>query len=191
PTSAIAAIAAPFMGSRRLPGRRGAVPVPDLPQLLARLTAVEQAAARLPMQGVSLASASSTEASDGEQSGISRLMHRLGEAWRGLFALRQVDPGGSTVVTHEVEALRRQHLELLLLGAQTAAAQQDGTAYPQTLRAAGEWLIRYFDLGTPEAARMREEIDSLAAIDVDPPRPAVGAAARALRRVVQGGAATP
>jgi len=91
----------------------------------------------------------------------------------------------------EVEALRRQHLELLLLGAQTAAAQQDGTAYPQTLRAAGEWLIRYFDLGTPEAARMREEIDSLAAIDVDPPRPAVGAAARALRRVVQGGAATP
>ena len=39
---------------------------------------------------------------------------------------------------------------------------------------------------TPEAARIREEIDSLAAIDVDPPRPAVGAAAQALRRVVQG-----
>ena len=136
-------------------------------------------------------SAAPTGASDGEGSGISRLMHRLGEAWRGLFSLRRVDPGGSTVVTHEVEALRRQHLELLLLGARTAAAQQDGTAYAQTLRAAGEWLVRYFDLGTPEAARIREEIDSLAAIDVDPPRPAVGAAARALRRVVQGGAATP
>ena len=168
-----------------------AVPEPDLPQLLARLRAVEQTAARLPMLGVSLASASSTEASDGERSGISRLMYRLGEAWRGLFALRRVDPGGSTVVTHEVEALRRQHLELLLLGARTAAAQQDGTAYPETLRAASEWLGRYFDLGTPEAARIREEIDSLAAIDVDPPRPAVGAAARALRRLVLGGAATP
>ena len=118
-------------------------------------------------------------------------MHRLGEAWRELFSLRRVDPGGSTVVTHEVEALRRQHLELLLLGARTAAAQQDGTAYAQTLHAAGEWLVRYFDLSTPEAARIREEIDSLAAIDVDPPRPAVGASARALRRVVQGGAATP
>jgi len=168
-----------------------AVPAPDLPQLIARLTAVEQAAARLPMLGVPLAPAEPTGASDGEGSGISRLMHRLGEAWRGLFSLRRVDPAGSTVVTHQVEALRRQHLELLLLGARTAAAQQDGTAYAQTLRAAGEWLVRYFDLGTPEAARIREEFDSLAAIDVDPPRPAVGASARALRRVVLGGAATP
>ena len=137
-----------------------AVPVPDLPQLLARLTAVEQATARLPMQGVSLAAAP-TGASDGEGSGFSRLMHRLDEAGRELFSLRRVDPGGSAVVTHEVEALRRQHLELLLLGARTAAAQQDGAAYTQTLRAAGEWLVRYFDLSTPEAARIREEIDSL------------------------------
>src|SRR5688572_20864011 len=160
-------------------------------ELGARMTAVEQAAARLPMRGVSLASKTAAGASDGEGTGISRLMHRLGEAWRGLFSLSRVDPAGSTVLTHEVEALRRQHLELLLLGARTAAAQQDGMAYAQTLHAAREWVVRYFDLGTPEAARIREEIDSLAAIDVDPPRPAVGAAARALRRVVQGGAATP
>jgi uroporphyrin-III C-methyltransferase len=172
-------------------GALRAASAPDLPQLLARIVAVEQAAARLPMQGVSLAPRANVATNDGERSGISRLTHRLGEAWRDLFSLRRIDPGGATLVTQESEALRRQHLELLLLGARTAAAQQDGAAYGQTLRAAREWLARYFDLDTPEAARIRDEIHSLAAIDVDPPRPAIGAAARALRRIVQGGAATP
>jgi len=172
-------------------GALRAAPAPDMPPLLVRIVAVEQAAARLPMQGISLAPGARAGTNDRERSGISRLTHRLGEAWRELFSLRRVDPGSATLVTQESESLRRQHLELLLLGARTAAAQQDGAAYRQTLRAAREWLVRYFDLGTPEAARIRDEIDSLAAIDVDPPRPAVGAAARALRRVVQGGAATP
>lgn len=179
---------------RLLAGELGAlraVPVPDLPQLLARITAVEQAAARLPMQGVSLGPGGGAGTEGRERSAISRLKQRLGEVWRGLFSLRRVDAGSATLVTQEAESLRRQHLALLLLGARTAAAQQDGAAFVETLRAAREWLVRSFERSTPEAARIQEEIDSLAAIDVDPPRPAVGAAAQALRRVVQGRAATP
>ena len=172
-------------------GALRAVPAPDLPQLLARITTVEQGVAGLPMQGASAVTGEHAGTDVKERSAISRLKHRLGEAWRGLFSLRRVDPGSAMLVTQETESLRRQHLELLLLGARTAAVQQDSAVYVETLRAAREWLVRYFDLGTPQAARIREEIDSLAAVDVDPPRPAVGAAAQVLRRVVQGRAATP
>ena len=122
---------------------------------------------------------------------MSRLWHRLAQASSDLFSLRRVDPGTATLVTREAESLRRQHLELLLLGARTAAVQQDGVTYAQSLRAAGDWLDHYFDLSAPGAASIRQEIDSLAAIDIDPPRPPVGAAARALRRIAQAGAATP
>jgi uroporphyrin-3 C-methyltransferase len=124
-------------------GALRAVPAPDLLQLLARITAVEQAVARLPMQGASVVTGERPGMDGKQRSAISRLKQRLGEAWRGLFSLRRVDPGSATLVTQEAESLRRQHLELLLLGARTAAAQQDGAAYVETLRAAREWLVRY------------------------------------------------
>ena len=166
-----------------------AVPVPDLPEVLARLAALEQSTERLPMRGVSLAPA--TKVIAGEKTGAARLRDRLAEAWRGLFSLRHVDPDSALLVSGDVESLRREHLALLLLGARTAAAQQDGVAYRQALHASREWVDRYFDLDTPDGARMRVEIDALAAIDVDPPRPKIGAAASTLRRSVQGGAANP
>jgi uncharacterized protein HemX len=177
---------------RLLTGELGAlraVPVPDLSQVRARIAVVEQATARLPMRGVSLAPA--PKEASGEKAGTTRLRDRLAEAWHGLFSLRRVDPDGALLVSRDVESLRRQHLALLLLGARTAAAQQDGAAYGQALDASSEWLGRYFDLDTAEGARVRQEIDALAAIDVDPPRPKIGAAASALRRSVQGGAANP
>ncbi len=168
-----------------------AVSAPDLPQVLARILAVERAASELPVQGVSTAAAVRGEPASVPLSGLSRLWQRLGQATHDLFSLRRVDGGTATLVTEEAESLRRQHLELLLLGARIAAVQQDGQAYRQALQAAGDWLSRYFDLSGPEAARTREEVDALASVDVDPARPAVGAAARTLRRIIQGGAASP
>jgi uroporphyrin-III C-methyltransferase len=168
-----------------------AVPAPDLPQVLARILAVERAASKLPVRGVSTTAGVRGEAPATPRSGLSRLWHRLRQATRDLFSLRRVDGGIAPLVTEEAESLRRQHLGLLLLGARVAAVQQDGAAYRQALLAAGDWLSQNFDLSGPEAERIREEIDALAAIDVDPPRPATGAAARSLRRIIQGGTAAP
>ena len=67
----------------------------------------------------------------------------------------------------------------------------NGTAYRQALHASSEWLRRYFDLDTPDGARVRQEIDALSAVDIDPPRPTIGAAATALRRSVQAGTSNP
>jgi uroporphyrin-3 C-methyltransferase len=169
-----------------------AVPLPDLPQVLARILAVEQAATTLPIQGVALPVAARTApAATPELSGFARFWQRLGEAWHGLFSLRRVDADTSTLVTSEAESLRRQHFELLLLGARTAAVQQDGAAYVQSLRAAAAWLERYFDASGSVGMPVLAELESLAAVNLDPPRPSVGAAARTLRDIVQKGAATP
>ena len=53
------------------------------------------------------------------------------------------------------------------------------------------WLERFFDASTPQVAAARTEIAALSAVDIEPPRPAVGAAGRLLARVMRGGAPAP
>jgi len=168
-----------------------AVPAPDLPQVLSRILAVEKAAAALPVQGVAVSTGVRASPAAPPSAGFARLRHRFSQAMRDLFSLRRVEPDTARLVTQEAESLRRQHLELLLLAARIAAVQQDGAAYRQSLQAASAWLAQFFDLSAPETTQAREEIEALAGIDVDPPRPAVGAAARSLQRIIQAGTAPP
>jgi uroporphyrinogen III methyltransferase/synthase len=167
-------------------GALRAVPAPDVPAVLARLLAIERTVATLPVEGVPVAPGARTPpAAPDAEGGFARFWRRLSQAVDDLVSLRRIDPDTATLVTLEAESLRRQHLELLLLSARTAAAQQDGAAYTQALQAAQASLARYFDLSATEAARVRDELAALAEIEVDPPRPAVGGAARALRGLIQ------
>jgi uncharacterized protein HemX len=70
-----------------------------------------------------------------------------------------------------------------LFAARIAVMQQDRPAYVQSLRSADDWLAQFFDAATPEVVAARAEAASLASIDIDPPRPEVGAAAQLLQRV--------
>ena len=63
--------------------------------------------------------------------------------------------------------------------------QQDRTAYVQSLQAATEWLERFFDARHAAVGAARTELAALSAIDVDPARPKVGAAAQLLQRVIR------
>jgi uncharacterized protein HemX len=173
-------------------GALRAVPAPDVPAVLTRLLAVEKTVATLPVQGLPVApGARAPSAAREAESGFARFWRRLSQAASDLVSLRRIDPDTATLVTLEAESLRRQHLQLLLLSARTAAAQQDGAAYTQALQAAQASLASYFDLSAPGAARVRDELEALGEIDIDPPRPSVGGAARALRGLIQVETATP
>jgi uncharacterized protein HemX len=91
----------------------------------------------------------------------------------------------------EEQSLRRQHLELLLFAARVAAMRPDAVAYQQSLQAASTWLAQYFDTSSPLVASAQAEIAALRNINIAPPLPAVGAAARQLQRVMGGNAASP
>jgi uncharacterized protein HemX len=102
-----------------------------------------------------------------------------------LFSFRRVDPSTTRLVTSEEEALRRQHLELLLFAARVGAMQQDPAAYRESLESAMQWLDRYFDTRDEAVTEAREELQQLAALDVAPARPEIGKAAQMLQRVIR------
>ncbi|HET7203853.1 MAG TPA: uroporphyrinogen-III C-methyltransferase [Steroidobacteraceae bacterium] len=167
-----------------------AVDVPDVPKIIERLIALETQAEDYRVLGVPVAQARRLGEDDaGEFGAFDRAMNRLAQAWHDLFSYRRVDPGMSRLVTREEESLRRQHLELLFFAARVAAMQQDRPAYLQSLQAATDWLDRFFDGRHAGVAAAREELAALAAIDVDPARPKVGAAAQLLQRVIGAGSA--
>jgi uroporphyrin-3 C-methyltransferase len=166
-----------------------AVPVADLPAVLARVTALENGVATLPVQGMPAIEAKRAPAPPAPQSDFARFRERVTRALGDLFSLRRVDPSTATLVTQEQDSLRRQHLELLLVGARIAAMQQDGDTYRRSLQAADARLQQYFDLRRPEVEHARDEITALASIDIDPPRPQIGEAMRLLQRIIQSGAA--
>jgi len=160
-----------------------AVRLPDIPNLVSRLTALEAKSATLPVLGVPVSSARRVTQPDEPASPLERTLTRINQAVHDLFSLRRVQPSHVRLVTGEEESLRRQHLQLLLFAARIAVMQGDRAAYVQSLRSTDTWLAEFFDGRAADVKDARAETAALASIDIDPPRPEVGAAARLLQRV--------
>lgn len=161
-----------------------AVTVPDVPDIIARIAALEAQSGEFRVLGVPVSKARRLgQTRDDDFGALDRAMNRVAQAWHDLFSYRRVEPAMSRLVTREEESLRRQHLDLLLFAARVAAMQQDSAAYTQSIQAAGDWLERYFDGRDDTVAAARAELAALGAIDVDPARPEIGTAARLLRRL--------
>jgi uroporphyrin-3 C-methyltransferase len=160
-----------------------AVPVPNLPDVISRLTALESQTATLPVLGVPVSSARRLPPATPPASSFDRALRRINQAVHDLFSLRRVQPADVRLVTAEEESLRRQHLQLLLFAARIAVMQQDREAYVQSLRAADAWRAAFFDDKSAGVKSARTEAAALSTIDIDPPRPETGAAAQLLRRV--------
>ena len=164
------------------------VTLPDLPNVISRLTALEGTVDRYRVLGVPVAQARRTGQWPRETLGaFERAMNRLAQAWHDLFSYRRVEPGMSRLVTREEESLRRQHFELLLFATRIAAMQRDRAAYQQALQSSIEWLDRFFDVRDPDVEAARSELVALSAIDIDPARPEIGTAAQQLQRVIRAG----
>jgi uroporphyrin-3 C-methyltransferase len=168
-----------------------AVPLPNLAEVLERLTALERAAPGLPILGVPLAHVTRAEPEPQPAGTLQRAWRRVVHAFSGLASFRRVDPASMQLVTKEEQSLRQQHLELLLLTARVAAMQPDGPAYTSALEAAGAWLAQYFDTSSPEVRSAQQEILALRGVNVEPQQPQVGAAARQLQMVMHGGSSAP
>jgi uroporphyrin-3 C-methyltransferase len=161
-----------------------AVQRPDLAKIYARIAQIEESAASLPVRGVPIAAATRSKSEQKPEGTLGRARSRFSQATRDLFSLRRVDPETARIVTQEEEALRRQHLGLLLFSARIAVMQHDGEAYVGALRAAGTWLEEFFDGSDPDVAAARDELASLATIRIETPLPPVGEAMRTLQGVI-------
>jgi uroporphyrin-3 C-methyltransferase len=165
-----------------------AVRLPDIPNLVLRLTALEAKSATLPVLGVPVSSARRIAQPEVPAGPFERALRRINQAVHDLFSLRRVQPSHVRLVTAEEESLRRQHLQLLLFAARIAVMQGDRAAYVQSLRSTDAWLAEFFDGRAADVKDARTETAALASIDIDPPRPEVGAAAQLLQRVYRSSA---
>jgi uroporphyrin-III C-methyltransferase len=163
-----------------------AVQLPDVALVLRRIAALEDAVPTLPVLGIPAGQGRRTGTEPKPDGPLERGLSRLAEALHDLVSLKRIDPATTRLVTQEEQSLRRQHLELLLFAARVAAMQPDATGYQQSLQAAATWLEQFFDVSSPAAAAAQAEIAALRGLNIAPPLPAVGAAARQLQRVMSG-----
>lgn len=156
---------------------------PDIAGILARLTAAEDQAMRAAVKGIAATERSAFDRTALPDGVFARAWAVITRTLAGLISVRKVDDLAGRVVTAEAALLRRQHLQLLLFAARTAAARHDNESYRSSLASARRWLGEYFDLTDPAAQALLREVQSLEPIDVDPPLPEISDATRALRRL--------
>jgi uroporphyrin-III C-methyltransferase len=72
----------------------------------------------------------------------------------------------------------------LLFAARAALERHDATAYRTALAGARRWLDDYFELSSPGAQALLEQIQQLEPIDIDPQLPDISASSRALQRLL-------
>lgn len=157
-----------------------AVRRPDTTGILARLTNAEEQAALAPVRGI-VAVERSSPLSTLPEGFLSRAWTVMANAVSGLISVRKIDERGSMVVTVEEQALRRQHLQLLLFSARTAVVRHDIASYRSSLAGARQWLGEFFDLSDATAVGLLNEIQALEPVDIDPPLPDVSGSSRALQ----------
>lgn len=161
---------------------------PDTTGILARLASAEERAATTPVRGI-VALERDARPKELPSGFFARAWAIARNSLAALITVRKVDARDSTVVTIEEQALRRQHLQLLLYSARAAVVRHDGAAYRSALAGARQWLGEFFDLDDPAAAALAQEISVLEPIDIDPPLPDTSGSLRALQRLQPGSAA--
>jgi uroporphyrin-3 C-methyltransferase len=156
---------------------------PDTTGIMVRLTNAEEQAATLPVRGI--VSVERTSPVQALPEGLfSRAWVVARNALSGLVSIRKVDDRGGSMVTLEEQALRRQHLQLLLFSARTAVVRHDNASYRSALAGARQWLGEFFDVSDPTTTALLNEIQSLEPVNIDPQLPDVSGSARILQRMV-------
>ena len=155
---------------------------PDTIGVLARLASAEEEAARLPIKGILAAERRAVDRTNLPEGMLARAWALARSTFANLIVVRKVDDRAGSIVTAEEAEVRRQHLQLLLFSARSAVARHDASAYRAALAGARQWLGDYFELSSPGAQALLEQIQQLEPVDIDPQLPDISGSARALQR---------
>lgn len=157
---------------------------PDTIGVLARLASAEEQAAHLPIKGVLATERRTSDRTNLPEGMFARAWALTRSALGSLIIVRTVDDRAGSIVTAEEAQVRRQHLQLLLFTARSAVARHDATAYRAALAGARQWLGEYFELSSPDAQALLEQVQQLEPVDIDPSLPDISASSRALQRLL-------
>ncbi|MFC4310447.1 uroporphyrinogen-III C-methyltransferase [Steroidobacter flavus] len=161
-----------------------AVQLPDTTGILSKLIGAEERASDAPVKGILVTERNAFDRARLPDGMFARAGAILSQTFSNLIVVRKVDDASGSVITAEEALLRRQHLQLLFFAARTAVIRHDGQAYRTALAGARRSLGDFFDLSSPEAQSLLNEVQALEPINIDPTLPTVTNSINALRRMV-------
>jgi uroporphyrin-3 C-methyltransferase len=161
-----------------------AVRQPDTVGVLSRLASAEEEVAHLPIKGILATERSTTDRAELPEGMLARAWAMARNAFASLIVVRAVDNRAGSIVTADEAQVRRQHLQLLLFAARTAVARHDAIAYREALAGARRWLGDFFELSSPDAQALLQQIQQLEPVDIDPQLPDISGSSRALQRLL-------
>jgi len=162
-----------------------AVPRPDLIGIEARLQRAESDASHLRVAGVVVGKDSNETAAPLPENGFLRAWEVVRRAATQLITVRRIAGPADTLVSIEQEAMRRQHLQLLLYSARQALLRRDAPAYQAAIGGALAWLQQYFAADDEGVRNVRQTLEPLMHTDIAPPLPDISASLQLLERSAQ------
>ncbi len=157
-----------------------------------QLAAAERQVGSLQLAGISLQNHADT-ASLPDQ-GFARAWELLKRGMNSLFSVRKTGAQAADLLTSDEQALRRRHLQLLLMNARLALHAHDQGGYVAALQDAMGWLDQAFAATDPAVAGLRQQLQQLSGFNIAPAAPDLMPSIQALARYIpaaSGGAATP
>jgi len=161
-----------------------AVRIPDRTGMLARLSAAETEATRVPVKGLMAVERERADPVELPSGFFARANAMVRNALANMIRVRHLDERGATVITADEEMVRRQHLQLLLFTARNAVARHDQSTFRSALASARQWLGDYFDAQSPSTQALLKEIQLLEAAEIDPRLPDVSRSTEALQKLM-------
>lgn len=156
-----------------------ALPRSDVGRIQAQLAAAAQQADSLRLAS----SATTIAAAELPAVGFARAWALLKRAMASLFAIRKTDVEAGALLSADEQAMRKRHLQLLLLSARQATHLYDQSGYVSALNDSLRRLEQDFDGADPAVGRLRTQLGTLAQQNIAPPLPDLKPSIAALTRL--------
>lgn len=163
-----------------------AVHTPDRNDIGLKLNEAATQITQLKVAGTVLSERNELHAETLPASGMNRAWAMIKRTVNNLFSIRQVSGPAAELVSTDEQALRREHLQLLLSSAQLALTAHDLPAYKSALNSAVRWLQTSFDQNDNAVAALAAKLTSLSQIDIAPSLPTLKQSTQLLERFVSG-----
>jgi len=166
------------------------VPQVDYRTLYTQLQQAESAAASLKVMGTVVNAVDDDHGVDNSKAGIERAWLVVKQSMAKLFIVRKASSDTEVLITAEEQAVRRHHLQLLLMGLRQSAQLRDANMFKQTLDDTLDWLHTAFDMKDKQVIALEQQLLALSKQDIAPVLPDISGSRKMLERYVPAGASS-
>jgi len=166
------------------------VPQVDYRTLYTQLQQAESAAASLKVMGTVVNAVDDDHGVDNSKAGIERAWLVVKQSLAKLFIVRKASSDTEVLITAEEQAVRRHHLQLLLMGLRQSAQLRDANMFKQTLDDTLDWLHTAFDMKDKQVIALEQQLLALSKQDIAPVLPDISGSRKMLERYVPAGASS-